>query len=259
MTFSSGPRTQERELLAAARGGDEEAFRRLVEPHRSRIYAHCYRMLGSLHDAEDVLQESLLRAWRGLAGFDGRSAFRTWLYRITTNAGLEAISRRQRRVLPIDDGPAGFYTSGASAADVASDVSYRDDVLSIEERYASPEVRYEQREVVELAFVAALQHLPPRQRAVLILREVLGFSAREVADALRSTPASVNSALQRARKTVDERIPERSQQAAARSIGDKQVRAVVDRFTDAFERRDTAAILALLAENAAFSMQAHAS
>jgi RNA polymerase sigma-70 factor (ECF subfamily) len=259
MRVSSDSRTQERELLAAARAGDEEAFRRLVEPHRSRIYSHCYRMLGSLHDAEDVLQESLLRAWRGLAGFDGRSAFRTWLYRITTNAGLQAISRRSRRALPIDDGFTGVYTSGALSAEVASDMAYRDDVLSIEEGYASPELQYEQREVVEVAFVAALQHLPPRQRAVLILREVLGFSAREVAEALRSTPASVNSALQRARKAVDERIPERSQQAAVRSLGDKHVREIVDRFTDAFERRDTAAILALLAENAALSMPAYAS
>ena len=258
MRVSSGSRTQERELVAAARGGDEDAFRRLVEPHRSRIHAHCYRMLGSLHDAEDVLQESLLRAWRGLAGFDGRSAFRTWLYRITTNAGLEAISRRRKLALPIDDVPAGVFTSGALPVDMASDMPYRDDVLTIEERYASPEVRYEQREVVELAFVAALQHLPPRQCAVLILREVLGFSAREVAEALSSTPASVNSALQRARKTADERIPERSQQTAARSRVDKQVFEVADRFTDAFQRRDTAAILALLAENAGLSMPAYA-
>ena len=258
MRVSSVSRTQERELVAAARGGDEDAFRRLVEPHRSRIYAHCYRILGSLHDAEDVLQESLFRAWRGLARFDGRSAFRTWLYRITTNTGLEAISRRPRRMLPIDDRPTGVHTPGPSLADVASDMPYRDDVLSIEEAYSSPEARYEQREVVELAFVAALQHLPPRQRAVLILREVLGFSAREVGEALGSTPVSVNSALQRARKTVDERVPERSQQAAVRSLGDKQAREHVDRFTDAFERGDVAAILALLADNAALSMSSYA-
>ena len=129
-----------------------------------------------------------------------------------------------------------------------------DEVLGVEEGYAAPEARYERREAIELAFVAALQHLPPRQRAVLILREVLGFSAREVAEALESTPASVNSALQRARKAVAERVPERSQQETVRSLGDARVRKLVERFGDAFERGDTRSILGMLAEDAVFSM-----
>jgi RNA polymerase sigma-70 factor (ECF subfamily) len=244
------------DLLAAARGGDEQAFRRLVEPHRSRLLAHCYRMLGSLHDAEDVLQEALLRCWRWLGSFDGRSAFGTWLYRITTNACLDAISRRPRRVLPVDYGPPG--EGGDDEDDRPAGVAwlepYPDEVLGMEEGYASPEARYEEREAIELAFVAALQYLPPRQRAVLILREVLGFSASEVAETLGSTATSVNSALQRARSTVERRIPDRSQQVTVRALGDAQVRAIVERFGEAFERGDTNEILALLTEDATFSM-----
>ena len=255
-TISAGSQMYEKELLAAARLGAEDAFRCLVEPHRAHLHAHCYRMLGSLHDAEDVLQECLLRAWRGLAGFDGRSAVRTWLYRIATNACLDAIARRPKRVLPIDYGPQATPGDEGEPA-LVEDIwiePYPDEGLELEEGYAAPEARYEQREAVELAFVAALQHLPPRQRAVLILREVLGFSAVEVADAIDSTSASVNSALQRARKAVEERVPERSQQATLRSLGDKRVREVVERFSDALERGDTDAILGVLAEDATFSM-----
>jgi RNA polymerase sigma-70 factor, ECF subfamily len=246
----------QRDLLAAARGGDDDAFRRLVEPHRSHLQAHCYRMLGSLHDAEDVLQEAVLRCWRWLDSFDGRSAFRTWLYRITTNACLDAISRRPRRVLPIDYGPPGSGNDEQDEppAHVRWIEPYPEDGLSIEDTCASPEARYEQREAIELAFVAALQYLPPRQRAVLILREVLGFSAKETAETLGSTASSVNSALQRARKTVEERIPDRSQQTTLRSLGDQRVREIVELLANAFERGDTGAILALLTEDATFSM-----
>jgi RNA polymerase sigma-70 factor, ECF subfamily len=243
------------ELLAAACGGDEDAFRRLVQPYRTELHAHCYRMLGSLHDAEDALQDALLRAWCGLCGFGGRSALRTWLYRITTNACLDVISRRGR-VLPIDYAPAD--ANGDRFTEPHSEPPwiepYPDEALGLQGGYAAPEARYEQREAVELAFVAALQHLPPRQRAVLILREVLGFSAKETAEALDASPNSVNSALQRARKTVDERLPVRSQQATLRSLGSKRVRAVVQRFIDAFERGDVDAILAVLADDAKFAM-----
>ena len=239
-------------MHAARRDG--EAFRRLVEPHRSQLHNHCYRMLGSLRDAENVLQEALLRAWRGLSGFDGRSSLRTWLYRIVTNACLDAISRRPQRVLPIDDGQPGEENCEASPAGAEWVEPDPDEVQQIKEGYASPEARYEQREAVELAFVAAVQYLPPRQRAVLILREVLGFSAAEAADALGATPASVNSALQRARKAVDERIPEPTQQATARALGDEGVCEIVQRFGDALERGDTTAILELLTEDATFSM-----
>jgi RNA polymerase sigma-70 factor, ECF subfamily len=212
--ISPSTRVAERQLLDAACGGDEDAFRRLVEPHRAELHAHCYRMLGSLHDAEDALQDALLRAWRGLGKFDGRSALRRWLYRIATNICLDALARRQKRVLPIDYGPpadGGADEDGEPLADSVWVEPYPDEALGLEDGYAAPEARYEQREAVELAFVAALQHLPPRQRAVLVLREVLGFSAKEVSESLGTTVASVNSALQRARTTVEERLPEKSQ------------------------------------------------
>ena len=215
---------EERELLEAARGGDEDAFGRLVEPHRGELHAHCYRMLGSVHDAEDALQEALLRAWRGLPRFEGRSSLRSWLYTIATNTCLNAIEQRPKRVLPVDYGPAADPHDGPGEPLVESVwvEPYPDETLGLEDGYAAPEARYEQRESVELAFIAALQHLPANQRAVLILREVLGFSAREVAETLETTTASVNSALQRARAAVDERLPEQSQQATLRSLGDER-------------------------------------
>jgi len=251
---------QERELLDAARAGDEDAFRLLVEPHRGSLHAHCYRMLGSVHDAEDALQDALLRAWRGLPGLEGRSSLRTWLYKIATNACLDATARRPKRVLPIDYGPPAGHGDdpGEPLAEPVWLEPYPDERLGLEDGYAAPEARYEQREAVELAFIAALQHLPARQRAVLVLREVLGFSAREVAESLETTVASVNSALQRARKTVDERLPARSQQATLRSLGDDRIRELVESFVDAFERGDVDAILALVAEDATFAMPPYA-
>ncbi|MGH3013551.1 MAG: sigma-70 family RNA polymerase sigma factor [Gaiellaceae bacterium] len=258
--ISTSTSTQERELLNAARGGDEDAFRLLVEPHRAALHAHCYRLLGSVHDAEDALQDALLRAWRGLRGLEGRSSLRTWLYRIATNASLDAAARRPKRVLPIDYGPpAGSDDApGEPLVEPVWLEPYPDERLGLEEGYAAPEARYEQREAVELAFIAALQHLPARQRAVLVLREVLGFSAREVAASLETTVASVNSALQRARKTVDERLPSRSQQATLRTLGDDGIRDLVEGFVDAFERGDVDAILALVAEDATFAMPPYA-
>jgi RNA polymerase sigma-70 factor, ECF subfamily len=246
----------EQDLLDAARGGDEDAFRRIVEQHRAELHAHCYRMLGSVDDAEDALQECLLRAWRGLPGFEGRSSPRSWLYKIATNACLDAIARRPKRVLPIDTGPqaAAEEEVGEPLVESVFIEPYPDERIGLEDGYAAPEARYEQREAIELAFVAALQHLPARQRAVLILREVLGFSAREVAASLETTTASVNSALQRARKAVDERLPERSQQATLRELGDKRVRELTVAYVDAFERGDADAVRAMLAADAVFSM-----
>src|SRR4051812_7480860 len=186
---STGPTGGERELLEAARDGDEDAFGRLVEPHRGELHAHCYRMLGSVHDAEDALQEAFLRAWRGIARFEGRSSLRSWLYTIATNTCLNAIERRPKRVLPVDYGPAAD-PHGGPGEPLAESVwmePYPDERLGLEDGLAGPEAQYEQRESVELAFIAALQHLPANQRAVLILREVLGFSAKEAADTLETT------------------------------------------------------------------------
>jgi RNA polymerase sigma-70 factor (ECF subfamily) len=244
----------EQRLLDSARAGDEQAFARLVEPHRGALHAHCYRMLGSVTDAEDALQETLLRAWRGLARFEGRSSLRSWLYAIATNAGLRAIERRPKRVLPIDYAPAAdpHDALGAPLVESVWVEPYPD--ASLEEGLAGPEARYEQRESVELAFIAALQHLPARQRAVLILRDVLGFSAREVAEVLETTPTGVDSALQRAHKTVDERLPGRSQQAVLRSLDDQDLREIVEGFVDAWERCDVDAVVALLASDAAMTM-----
>jgi RNA polymerase sigma-70 factor, ECF subfamily len=242
--------------LEAARRHDAGAFERLIGPHRAELQAHCYRMLGSAADAEDALQETLLRAWRGLPSFEGRSSLRSWLYRIATNVSLRALERRPKRVLPIDYGPASDPHERPEEPLVEQVwlEPYPDEALGPAEGPASPERRYEERESVELAFVAALQHLPGRQRAVLLLRDVLGFAPAEIAAALDATPAAVYSALQRARQAVEERLPARSQQATLRSIGDERLREAVDRYVDAWERNDVAAIAAMLSDDATFAM-----
>jgi RNA polymerase sigma-70 factor, ECF subfamily len=243
-------------VLAAARAGDEAAFAELLEPHRRELHAHCYRMLGSVHDADDALQETMLRAWRGLPRFEGRSSIRSWLYTIATNACLDQIGRRPKRVLPLDYRPATDpqVTPGDPVVESVWLEPYPDELLGVEDGYASPEARYERREGVELAFIAALQHLPATQRAVLILREVLGFSARETAEMLDTTVASANSALQRARAGVEARVPDHSQQATLRMLGDDALRALVDRYVAAWERCDVEAFAALLTEDATFAM-----
>ena len=243
-------------MVAAAAAGDEGAFARLVEPYRRELHAHCYRMLGSVYDADDALQDTLLRAWRGLPGFQGRSALRSWLYTIATNSCLTQISRRPKRVLPIDYGPAvDPHTSpGQPIVESVWIEPYPDEMLGEEGEWATPEARYEQREGIELAFIAALQHLAANQRAVLILREVMGFSAKETADMLETSVASVNSALQRARAAVDERVPGQSQQATLRSLGNVGLREIVDRYIDAWERCDVEAFAAMLADDATFAM-----
>jgi RNA polymerase sigma-70 factor (ECF subfamily) len=248
--------TRERDLLEAAGEGDEEAFRRLVDPYRRELHAHCYRMLGSVHDAEDALQDASLRAWRALARFEGRSSLRSWLYTIATNTCLNLIAKRPKRVLPIDYGPAADPHGGPGEPLVESVwiEPYPDETLGVEDGLAVPEARYELRESIELAFVAALQHLPPNQRAVLILREVLGFSAKEVAEALDTTVASVNSAMQRARKTVDEKLPDQSQQATLRALGDDALSELVEDYVSAWERGDVDTVVSLLTEDACFAM-----
>jgi RNA polymerase sigma-70 factor (ECF subfamily) len=213
-------------------------------------------MLGSVHDAEDALQEVSLRAWRGLGRFEGRSSLKSWLYTIATNTCLNQIERRPKRVLPVDYAPAADPHGGPGEPVVESVwvEPYPDELIGVEDELAGPEARYEQREAVELAFVAALQMLPANQRAALILREVLGFSAQEVADALDTTVASVNSALQRARKAVEERAPEQTQQETLRTLGDERLREIVERYIEAWEQNDVETVMELLAEDATFAM-----
>ncbi len=254
--MSGSGSAEDDQLLGRARAGEQPAFASLVERHRGELHAHCYRMLGSVHDAEDALQDALLRAWRALPRFEGRSSLRSWLYTIATNTCLDQIARRPKRVLPIDYGPATDPQVGPGEPLVESVwiEPYPDALVGLRDGFAAPDARYELRESVELAFVAALQHLPANQRAVLILREVLGFSAKEVAATLETTVASVNSAMQRARATVAERVPEQSQQATLRALGDDSVRTLVDRYVDAWERDDVQAFAAMLSEDATFAM-----
>jgi RNA polymerase sigma-70 factor (ECF subfamily) len=247
----------EAQLLKAAHDGDERAYAELVEAHRGPLYAHCYRMLGSVHDAEDALQEALLKAWRALGRFEGRSSLRTWLYTIATNVCLRMIERRPvPRVLPMDYGPPSdpHGPLGPPLLESRTVEPYPDRELGLAEGLAGPEARYEQREAIELAFIAALQHLPARQRAVLILREVLGFSAAEVAGALDTTAASVYSLLQRAHATIDARLPDRSQQATLRGFDDEQLRTIVHRYTEAWINGDVDALVGMLTESATLAM-----
>ena len=202
-------------------------------------------MLGSVHDADDALQEALVGAWKGRSGFEGRSSLRSWLYTIATNASLRVLDGRRRRELPGGAG-SGDDPRAPLAEPLAESVWI--------EPYPDELLRYEDREGVELAYVAALQLLPPNQRAALLLRDVLGFSARETAEILETSVASVNSALQRARAKLERERPARSQQETLRALGDERSRELVARFVDAWNRADVAAIVAMLSEDASFSM-----
>jgi RNA polymerase sigma-70 factor, ECF subfamily len=198
---ASGGELEEARLLARARAGDGDAFGVLVGAYRGELHAHCYRMLGSYHDAEDALQDALVKAWRGLAGFEGRSSLRAWLYKVATSAALDVARHRSNRELPTSWGssfPAG-HAPGDVGAESACIEPYPGRVLAAGGWEPSPEARYEQQESLELAFIAAVQHLSPLQRAVLLLREVVGFSAQETADQLGTSVPAVTSALQRAR------------------------------------------------------------
>jgi RNA polymerase sigma-70 factor, ECF subfamily len=214
--------------LAAARSGDADAFEQLVAEHRPSLRAHSYRMLGSSHDADDALQEALLRAWRGIPRFEGRSSVRGWLHRIATNACLDLIARRRRRA-------AGGVTEVPLTDDHRPE-PHLDDRLT-------PQARYEQREAAELAFIAALLHLPSRARAALILRDVLGFTARDAAEVLDSSPAAVNSALQRARAVIEEGDPEPSVQSTGQALEEPELADAVEHFVEAMERDDLEAIV----------------
>jgi RNA polymerase sigma-70 factor (ECF subfamily) len=227
--------------VEAARSGDEEAFARLVGPLRDELRAHCYRMLGSFHDAEDVVQETLDRAWRGLPGFDQRAPIRGWLYKIATNRALTLIERRKKRELPADLSP-----GAATAAETAWLEPFPDRLLG-RAAEPGPEARIVARESMELAFVAAMQHLSGQQRAALLLRDVLGYPAVETADLMETSVAAVNSALQRARKNLADLTPARAR--TTEPSGD-----LARRYAAAWEAGDIDAIMALLAEDAKYSM-----
>jgi RNA polymerase sigma-70 factor, ECF subfamily len=242
-------------LLLLARGGNEEAFRGLVEAHRAELHAHCYRMLASYHDAEDAVQDALLRAWRALPSFEGRSSLRAWLYKIATNAALDVAGRRSRRELPVSYGPPVTDAGpGAPLVETTWVEPYPDRQVGQSGVLASPEARYEQRESLELAFVVALQALPASQRAALLLREVLGFSAAEIAEQLSTTVPAVTSALQRARQALARRRAEPTQQRSLRALGDERARQLVEAFVDALERADPGSLVGLLTHDASWTM-----
>lgn len=240
-------------LLARAAQGEQEAFRELTDPYRRELQFHCYRILGSMHDAEDALQETLVSAWRGLAGFEQRSPLRAWLYRIATNRCLDALRDAGRHLPPAPE-PRSALPAPTRMSEVTWLEPYPDALLEgIIDTAPGPEARYETKETIELAFIAALQALPPRQRAALLLRDVLGFRAAEVAGMLDSSEDSVKGALKRARATIDRLQGAQPRQRAPQPDSDGE-RELVRRFADAWVADDIDSVIALLAENAWYSM-----
>jgi RNA polymerase sigma-70 factor (ECF subfamily) len=235
--------------LARARAGDDEAFRALTDPYRRELQVHCYRILGSLQDAEDAVQETLLAAWRGLAGFEQRASLRAWLYRIATNRCLNALRDSGRR--PKVTSTAGGLTDPPEPTRRAEPIwlqPFPDELLEgLPDRAPGPDARYETKEAVGLAFVSGLQRMPPQQRAVLVLRDVLGYRAAEVAEMLETSEASVNSALQRARAALAA-APERAVGGAVPDSPGR--RRLLERFAEAFEVGDVDTVLELLSEDA---------
>ena len=243
------------DLIARAKGGDSEAFRELTEPHRRELHVHCYRMLGSLQDAEDLLQDTLLAAWQGLGAFEGRASIRTWLYRIATNRCLNALRSASRRPAREWDIPQVEPPEPTRLGEVVWLEPYPDTLLEgAIEIPLGPEARYQQTEAISLAFVTALQLLPARQRAVLILREVLGYHANEVAEMLDSTIESVNSALKRARASLRRRVTTTSDREPPPAPGSHAERALVAQFVRAWESGDVDALVALLTADVSVAM-----
>src|SRR5918992_546735 len=240
------------DALARARAGDDEAFRALTDPHRRELQLHCYRILGSMQDAEDLVQETLLAAWRSLETFEGRASVRTWLYRIATNRCLNALrarSRRPREVRAMRDALQPTRRTDPVWLEPYPDVLLED----IPDRSAGPAARYEARESIELSFIVALQHLPPRQRAALVLRDVLGLRTAEAAAMLDTGEPSVKGALQRARATLRTQLPPADRERAPRpdSAGEREL---VGRFADAVHGGDVDEIVALLTDDALLTM-----
>jgi RNA polymerase sigma-70 factor (TIGR02960 family) len=243
------------DLISRARAGDGDAFRELTEPYRRELQVHCYRMLGSFQDAEDVLQDTLLAAWQALAGFEGRASLRTWLYRIATYQCLNARRSASRRQAKEWDVPKVEPPEPTRLGEVVWLEPYPDTLLEgAIDALPGPEARYEQTESISLAFVTALQVLPPRQLAVLILRDVLGFHANEVADMLDSTVESVNSALKRARASLQHRRPTTADREPAPASGSPSEDAIVAKFVRAWESADLDALVALLTDDVFVSM-----
>jgi RNA polymerase sigma-70 factor (TIGR02960 family) len=239
-------------VLAKARAGDEEAFRELTEPHRRELQVHCYRILGSVQDAEDMVQETLLAAWRSLEGFEGRASVRSWLYRIATNRclnALRALSRRPREVPPMTDALEPTRHTEPVWLEPYPDVLLDESP----DHAAGPAARYEAKESIELSFIVALQHLPPRQRATLVLADVLGFRTAEVAELLDTGEGAVKGALQRARAALRERLPAADRERAPRpnSAGERRL---VGRFADAVQSGDVGEIVSLLTDDALLTM-----
>jgi len=243
------------DLIDRVKGGDEHAFRQLVGPYQGELQLHCYRILGSAQDAEDALQETLLAAWRGLARFEGRSSVRTWLYRVATNCCLKALRSASRRP-PVNWPPPGVNPPQPSrVGEVIWLQPYPDMLLEgLADASPGPEARYEASEAISLAFVAALQALPPRQRAVLILRDVLGFPTSQVAGILGSSEDAAASALKRARAAMRDQFPPATARPLPPRPDSPGERDLVDRFTRAYQAGDVAGVVALLTEDIAVTM-----
>jgi RNA polymerase sigma-70 factor (TIGR02960 family) len=242
-------------MLGRAQAGDERAFGELTEPYRRELQLHCYRILGSVQDAEDVLQETLLAAWRGLSQYEGRASVRTWLYRIATNRCLNSLRASGRRPRTAPAVPPFLTAEPTRRGEPVWLEPYPDVLLgdASADTVPGPEARYEAKETIALAFVAAIQYLPPRQRAVLVLRDVLGFRSAEVADMLATSEASVTSALQRARVTMASRLPgpDREQAPLPRSARERDL---ADRFAAAYAADDIDGVVALLTDDAWLTM-----
>src|SRR5262245_24783100 len=256
MSMTQGQNSIEAERLAAARRGDEGQFSELTEPYRRELQVHCYRILGSLHEAEDMVQETMLKAWKRLDTYEGRASFRSWLYKIATNSCLDFLDQKKsRRLLPFENRSASDPTIPIlpPTLEISWLEPFPDEWLG-DKSALNPEARYTDSESISLAFLTALQTLPPRQRAVLILRDVLDFSAIETADVLELTISSVNSALHRARRTLSERYPHGRMEDSTMSTTDEQTQQLLDHFVQAWERADVNGLVALLKADAAFAM-----
>lgn len=256
MSETQNPLSDEEKHLAAARIGDAGQFSELTEPYRRELQVHCYRILGSLHDAEDLVQETFLRAWKRLETYEGRASFRSWLYKIATNACLDFLDQqRSRRFLPHTNLPSSDPQTEIlpPSPEMTWLEPFPDEWLS-DQSAVNPEARYTNTESISLSFLTALQVLPPRQRAVLILRDVLDFSAAETAEVLEITVSSANSALHRARTTLSQRYQGRKLEPAASSSTDERIQGLLDHFVRAWENADVDGLVALLKEDAILAM-----